>query len=134
MKPGSPCAHCTVQGCAIYDERPEKPCRVFRCAWLGGGEAIPEDMRPDRCGAIIMFDREWNGWNIVKAVPTGASIPEETMEWLKAYAREKKIPLLFQENLLENGRYTKIRNMGYGPPAFLEQVKLAIGPEDVITF
>lgn len=133
MSPGKPCVHCTAQGCAIYPDRPESPCRTFRCAWLANGDVIPESMRPDRCGAVVIFDRKWNGWSIVKAVPTGVCIPEETLDWLMAYAREKKMPLLFQENLLLDGKYHGIRNRGYGPPAFVEHVKNAIGPEDVMT-
>ena len=133
MRPGKPCAHCTIGGCAIYETRPEIPCRLFSCAWLSEGEELPENMRPDQCGAIVMFDRKWNGWNIVKAVPTGASIPEETLEWLKAYAREKKKPLLFQENLVgEDGNFNGLRSVGYGPPAFQEHVKEAIGIEDIM--
>jgi len=132
MEPGKPCSHCTTQGCAIYESRPEIPCRKFRCAWLSEGESLPENMRPDQCGAIVMFDRKWNGWSIVKAVPVGVAIPEETLEWLKAYARENKKPLLFQENLLKDGQYHGIRNVGYGPPAFQEHVRKAIGPEDIM--
>jgi hypothetical protein len=90
-------------------------------------------MRPDRCGAIIMLDRKWNGWSIIKAVPTGETIPEETLEWLKAYARDNKIPLLFQYNLKKDGRYYGQKNMGYGPPAFLKQVEVSVGPEDIMT-
>jgi len=132
MQPGKACTHCTPRGCAIYASRPEIPCRKFKCAWLADRDVIPEDMRPDRCGAILMFDRKWNGWSIVKAVPTGACIPANTLEWLMAFAREKKIPLLFQENLVLDGQYTGIRNRGYGPPAFVEHVKRAIGPEDIM--
>jgi hypothetical protein len=134
MRPGKPCTHCTAQGCAIYDTRPEKPCRKFKCAWLAEGEALPEHMRPDQCGAIVMLDRKWNGWSIIKAVPTGATIPEETIEWLKAYARDKKIPLLFSANLEKDGNYHGVTNMGYGPPAFVERVKLDIMPEDIMKF
>jgi hypothetical protein len=133
MEPGKPCAHCTVQGCAIYENRPEIPCRKFKCAWLADGDVIPENMRPDQCGAIVMFDRKWNGWSIVKAVAVGDLIPEETLEWLMAYARENKIPLLWQENLVVDGKkYGAIRNRGFGPPAFVEHVKHAIGPEDIM--
>jgi len=66
------------------------------------------------------------------AVPTGPLIPEETMEWLMAYAREHKIPLLFQENLVRDGKYYGFKNRGYGPPAFKEYVKNSIGPEDIM--
>jgi len=134
LKPGSRCTHCTAQGCAIYESRPEEPCRKFKCAWLAAGETLPIDMRPDKSGAIVMLDRKWNAMSIVKAVPTGEEIPEETLEWLKAHARENNIPLLFQKNLLKDGKYHGFKNLGYGPPPFLERVKLNIDPDDIMRF
>lgn len=134
LRPGSRCVHCSASGCGIYDDRPEAPCRKFRCAWLADGETVPDEMRPDQCGAIIMLDRKWNGWNIIKAVPTGEAIPDETMEWLKAYARKNNIPLLFQYNLVKDGRYYGQKYMGYGPPAFLKHVEASVGIDDIIQF
>ena len=96
------------------------------------GETLPEHMRPDKSGAIVMLDRKWNGWSVIKAVPTGATIPEETLEWLKAYSRENNIPLLFQDNLKKGDSFSGFKNLGYGPPAFLQRVKTAIGPDDIM--
>jgi len=70
---------------------------------------------------------------MVKAVPTGDCIPEETLEWLKAYAREKGIPLLFSTRLLKDGKFVGRKMLGYGPPDFIHAVKNAIGPEDIMT-
>ena len=134
LRPGHACVHCTAQGCGIYETRPDDPCRKFICAWLGEGDRIPEHMRPDKCGAIIMLDRVWNGFNIIKAMPTGSAIPDDTMEWLKAYARQHNIPLLFQINEEKDGRFYQFKNMGYGPPPFLKRVETAVGPEDIMYF
>ncbi|MGD2129654.1 MAG: hypothetical protein PVJ33_13410 [Lysobacterales bacterium] len=132
MKPGRPCQHCMAAvGCAIYPDRPEKPCVTFKCAWLREGSPLPEVMRPDRCGAIVMTDRKWHGAAVIMATPVGAEIPEETLEWLKAYSRETDIPLLFRENLSRDGKYNGIRKLGYGPRWFVEAVKNTIEPEDV---
>ena len=56
------------------------------------------------------------------------------MEWLIGFAREKKIPLMFQENLFRDGKYHGFRNRALGSLAFQEFVKNSIGPEDVIRF
>ena len=133
MKPGKPCKHCTAQGCAIYPERPEQPCVTFKCAWLNQEIAMPDSMRPDRCGAIVMTGRKWRRVNVVMVAPTGPEVPEETLEWLKAHARETKMPLMFRENLMRDGAYVGIRQLGYGPRWFVEAVKNLIGPEDVFT-
>ena len=93
---------------------------------------MPEEMRPDRCGAIIMLDRRWRGWAVVKAVPVGESIPEDTLEWLKSHAREKGVPLLFSERLLKDGKFHGTKRLGYGPPRFLSDVENAIGGEDIM--
>ena len=133
MEPGRPCMHCTGHGCAIYPDRPEDPCRSFVCGWLQDGSPMPEELRPDRCGAIVIFNRQWQRWRIVVAIPTGPEIPHATLEWLKAYAREHGIPLLFDLRLMQDGKYIGVKEMGYGPPDFVDAVKHIILPQDVFT-
>lgn len=43
------CEHQRRTGCKIYDQRPNE-CRLWLCAWLGGGEALD---RPDRGGYVV---------------------------------------------------------------------------------
>jgi hypothetical protein len=131
MKPGQPCRHCTVSGCAIYETRPQEPCVVFRCGWLRSGSQLPPEMRPDRCGAIVLLGRPWQGWEIIRAVPVGDELPSETLQWLMSYARETKLPLMWFVRLREDGSYTGMKRMGYGPPAFRRTVECAIEPQDV---
>lgn len=131
MKPGEPCQHCTVKGCAIYEERPQTPCRSFECAWLKPDSPIPEDMRPDKSGVIVIMDRYWRGRSIIRAVPAGWKVPEHSLDWLMAFAREKKIPLTFLEFIRAEGSYTGYKSMGYGPPDFVAEVKNGLGPEDI---
>jgi len=131
MKPGKPCQHCTAQGCAIYPDRPVQPCVTFKCAWLQEDSPLPEDMRPDRCGAIVMTGRKWRGTTVTMVAPAGPEVPEQTLEWLKAWARETGVPLMFRENLVRDGGFTGFRQMGYGPQWFVEAVKNMVGPEDV---
>ena len=71
---------------------------------------------------------------VVFATPTGKTIPEDTLEWLKAYARKHSIPLLLRENVMKDGKYTDRKKMGYGPPSFIQAVKDAVGPDDIIRF
>jgi hypothetical protein len=60
MEPPKPervrCAHCSTDGCGIYDDRPEV-CRGFQCLWLASqripGHALPPAMRPDRSGVVL---------------------------------------------------------------------------------
>jgi len=49
-----PCRHEVVQGCSIYNDRPQS-CRNFVCVWLLDPGKIFRNMeRPDRLG--VMFD------------------------------------------------------------------------------
>jgi hypothetical protein len=131
MAPGKPCQHCTTQGCAIYENRPKDPCKTYRCAWLQEDSELPDDYRPDLCGVIVSLNRKWNGWTVIHAAPTGGEIPPETLEWIKSYAVKLGMPLMFQENLVEDGQFQAAKIMGFGPRDFVLAVKNAIAPADV---
>lgn len=132
MQPGKPCKHCTVQGCAIYETRPEEPCRTFVCGWLQDDSPLPDQLRPDLSGVIVKLKWKWRGQNVISAIPTGAKIPKETLDWLMAYAREQRIALIFIENLVKEGRFSGWKKTGYGPPAFVEEVKTSININDIV--
>ena len=125
--------HCTGHGCAIYPDRPEDPCRTFVCGWLQEDSPLPEHMRPDHCGAIVILGRRWGRWPLLVAIPCGQEIPAETLEWLKAYARDNGIPLTFDERIVKDGSFVGVKELGYGPPAFVQAVREGIGPQDVFT-
>ena len=82
MEAGKPCRHCTSRGCAIYDNRPEEPCRTFRCEWLKNEESFDDEMRPDRCGAILISDRPFKQWDVIRVIPVGVSVPRPSHLWI----------------------------------------------------
>lgn len=131
MKPGKPCIHKTEQGCGIYAQRPHNPCAVFKCGWLTGEHDMPDHMKPSDCGAIVMFGRRWHGREVIRAVPAGEKIPADTLEWLMALSRRLNLPLLFSEHEFENGRFIRKKRTGYGPPSFINAVRMEPGIEDV---
>ena len=92
---------------------------------------LPEHMSPVECGVIVLLDRKWKGIPCVFALPTGKTIPQQSLEWLMAYSRENRIPLIFAENVFEDGKFVSKRDRGYGPPAFIQAVKNAISTEDI---
>lgn len=132
MKPGSPCRHCTTQGCAIYEKRPENPCVRFECGWLRGENRFPEEMRPDRSGVIVLLGRKWRDWDVIFAIPAGRSVPAESLEWLRLYAQQSKLPLIFNERQMVEDEYTGVRVRAFGSRAFADAVKYSIGPEDLV--
>tara|TARA_B100001540_G_scaffold182235_1_gene160729 strand:- start:2075 stop:2560 length:486 start_codon:yes stop_codon:yes gene_type:complete len=131
MRPGKPCRHCSAQGCAIYAERPQDPCIDFTCAWLHPESGLPEDMRPDRCGAIVKWRSRWRGWETVSALPVGEKIPDATLRRLVDYARERQQPIIFLQHEVEDGEFTGSRHLATGTPAFIAQAKNGLRTEDV---
>jgi len=83
---------------------------------------LPDWMRPDLCGAIVLLSMPWNGQLVIYAVPVGAAIPDRTLEWLKQYAQKYTRPLIFCERTSSNGVYTGLKRVGFGPPAFRKLV------------
>jgi hypothetical protein len=133
MSPGEPCRHCTQQGCAIYEDRPQEPCRSFECGWLQKGSPLPDAMRPDRCGAIVAFNKKCLGIDVFVAAPVGDRIPPPTLNWLMDFARRNALPLLYWENIREQGAYVRQEQSGYGPPSFVQAVKSAGGTVDIMS-
>jgi hypothetical protein len=79
-------------------------------------------MRPDRCGAIVMSGRRFQGWDVIIATPTGWVIPPATLERLRQYARQQLTPLVYIENLHQKGLYTHFKRSGFGPLEFVQAI------------
>ena len=83
---------------------------------------MPDTMRPDRCGAIVLSDREFHGWKVLMATPTGWKIPQKTLEQLMQYARNRKTPLIWIENIQKDGTYSHFSRSGFGPKPFMDTI------------
>ena len=53
MYTGKPCHFVKSDGCSIYNERPQNPCRIFKCEWLINLD-IPEWLHPKKSEVIIL--------------------------------------------------------------------------------
>ena len=132
MHAGRACKHRCSSGCGIYEDRPENPCRVFRCGWLN--ETLPEkdDFRPDQCGAILLTDRPMAGRHVLRAVPTGRSVPPETLDRLKAFASARDQPLIWMERAEDFAANPKsVSTYALGSEDFLIALKWDFESEDV---
>lgn len=67
-----------------------------------------------------MSDRDFQGWKVILATPTGWVIPRETLRIIMKYARKQDTPLIYIENYHQKGRYTHFSRSGYGPQAFMD--------------
>jgi len=123
LRAGQGCPHSSKSGCAVYEDRPEVPCRTFICSWLVKDSPLPEWMRPDASGVIVLLSMKWNEQTVISAVPVGASIPEKSLDWLKSYAEQHRRPLVFYQRSRDaNGRFNGLKRFGYGPPEFRDKV------------
>lgn len=121
---GHPCPHSTGHGCAIYVSRPVDPCVKFRCGWLLDNSPLPEWMRPDKAKVLVYFNKlTWRGMAVDVAVPVGRRIPKRALDWLMQFSRQHKRPLIYMEQIVEDGVFVDRQTMtGYGPPEFRQQL------------
>lgn len=122
--PGSPCQHSSCKGCAIYESRPVDPCDNFNCGWLIEDSPLPMWMKPNKSKVIVIFNKtDWNGLPVDLAMPVGRKIPSKSLKWLMNFAEENMRPLIYTEQIIENGTFSKQQQMtGYGPPEFQHDV------------
>jgi hypothetical protein len=112
--PGKPCPFSSGHHCTIYETRPD-PCRTFVCGWLARGSPLPEWMRPDRAGVILMAASfTWRGLQVDVAVPVGKGPKPEALEWLTAFATTSGRPSIYQ---VGDDWYA------FGPPAFQAEMR-----------
>jgi hypothetical protein len=126
MSPGKPCSHLRDARCSIYPTRPDNPCRNFDCGWKIAGSPMPDNMRPDQCGAIVIFGQDFRQWRTIRAVPVGWQIPEKTLRGIKAFAMAQKMALIYHEHEHEGEALRKTHQVAFGPPGFVAAFREAM--------
>jgi hypothetical protein len=122
MYPGKSCHFMGVGECKIYDQRPERPCKSFKCAWLNdqNGVIFPDWLYP-KSSKIIITERTW-GENDDKIyldiVECGQKIDSEILVWLIHLHFSRQIPM----TIMVNGK-----NNYFGPPEFCSNINKIIG-------
>lgn len=106
VRPGRPCLYSTGAGCSDYKNRPVDPCRTFQCGWRMEGSPLPEWMKPNLSKVIVVLDKLTNGQPVIMAAPVGVSIPARSLDWLKQFADQHNAPLVYTEQILQDGRYS----------------------------
>ena len=122
--PGRPCPHSTGRGCDDYANRPVDPCINFNCGWVVENSPLPEWMKPNNAKVIVIFNRtQWRGLPVDVAVPIGRRIPPRALNWLKEFAASKGRPLLFSEQVKEDGVFQRQQLFSaHGPPEFQQHI------------
>jgi len=112
---GKPCPYSSGHNCSIHEQRPEDPCRIFFCGWAEPNSRLPEWMKPNECGVIVITGRSsWRGRPVDILVANGGEIDTRVMRWFQQHGIKEKRPFVFQSNE---------QWFGFGPPDFQQAVK-----------
>ena len=76
---GKPCPILQIgKGCGEYENRPQNPCAGFECEWLRQPDVYPEEMRPDRIGAIFSL-QDVEGVQYLRITEAGNRLDAEVL-------------------------------------------------------
>jgi hypothetical protein len=86
--------------------------------------ALPEEMRPDLSGVIVLIGRKYGGHEVIWAAPTGKEIPEESLELIKQLAQSQSLPLIYLVNYFnEDGTRSAYDRSIVAPRWYIEHIK-----------
>jgi hypothetical protein len=79
-------------------------------------------MKPNNAKVIVLFNQDrWRGIPVDVAVPVGRRIPPRALNWLKQFAERNNRILMYSEQIVENGAFTKQQSVSaFGPAEFQE--------------
>lgn len=88
--PGTKCHFVSDSGCTIYEDRPEQPCKTFRCLWLTSS-AIPSWMKPNLVNALLVAETSRNGTKFVTIKEMGQRLDSRVLNWIAQAIQHKVI-------------------------------------------
>ena len=91
---GRPCFFSSCNGCSIYEDRPENPCKSYSCNWLENSD-VPEWMKPDKVNAIVS-KKQVHGIDYLELVEAGDVMQAKVLSWFMTYALGKNLNILWQ--------------------------------------
>lgn len=79
---GRPCHFLSAsKGCTIYTDRPENPCKTYKCMWLADEtNKIPEWLKPNEVNAILTL-RQVNGIEYIHLAEAGETMRSDVLSW-----------------------------------------------------
>ena len=94
MFKGRPCFYFN-KNCTIYEDRPDHPCKSFKCSWLSEEKVFPVWMKPDSINAIITRQK-FNDIFYYEVTETGVTLEARTLSWLIQWAISTETNLLYR--------------------------------------
>ena len=91
--PGCPCFY-LEKTCSIYKDRPDTPCRSYRCGWLSE-DIFPMWMKPSLVNIIITKEPDKDYWVINQA---GDRFDQRALDWLVKWAKSTSSNIEYRVN------------------------------------
>ncbi len=88
---GKPCHYVGESGCTIYENRPQDPCKRFRCEWLDNPEMFPEWMKPNLSKIIGIRRTTEKGNSILEIRECGQKIDSNILNYFYQYSMKHGI-------------------------------------------
>lgn len=94
-----PCIFVNIEiGCKDYYNRPEDPCKKFKCQWITN-EDIPENLKPNLSMALpIKGKTQNNNIDYLMLVEAGDKIDPAALSWYIGYALSNNINFAWKVN------------------------------------
>ena len=96
---GVPCHFVGCNGCTIYENRPQSPCKDFSCQWLINND-IPEWMKPNKSNVIVsgMKYSHPNGSEgmYLEVTEMGKTIDAKILNWFFKLHVNKQVQIKIQ--------------------------------------
>lgn len=98
MYEGRPCHFLGANKCSIYVDRPNDPCKAFKCEWLADdGTIYPEWLRPDMAKVIVSGRHDPDTGNqFLEAKECGETIDSKVLNWLYLFAAQYNVEMRIQ--------------------------------------
>lgn len=89
---GKPCHFVCEKGCAIYEDRPDEPCKSYKCAWIMENY-LPEWFKPDLSKVICT----WRSWSedfpsYLEVIECGEKLDSKVLSWLYIQYLNNSLP------------------------------------------
>ena len=98
LGPGNPCVFVQIgKGCGIYDERPNDPCKTFRCQYLVD-EVVPEEMKPSRSNVILTIEEVLPNVEYIIAHEAGGSLEGDNLKWVRSLYDDYAVNAAWKED------------------------------------
>jgi hypothetical protein len=95
--PGIPCffhKKTDKGGCSIYKDRPEKPCKLFKCGWLAEPELFPEWLKPELSKVIVVKEYK-NNHEYYVFKNCGQELSTRLLDWIILFSLNNKKNIVY---------------------------------------